>query len=478
MFIDSHAHLDYPDYTSDLEAVLQRAADSRLRYIITVGTDVASSRLALELAHKYDMLYAAVGIHPHDASKAGEQDWRALSELVKEEKVVAVGETGLDYYRNLSPAEVQQEAFRRQLEIARSHDLPVIIHCRQAQEAVLSILGEERYKDLVGVMHCFSGSQDDASRSLDLGFYISFAGQLTFPKADALCAVAQSVPIERTLIETDAPYLAPQPRRGKRNEPAYVRYTAQALADVHTLSLEDIGRITSLNAQLLFCMGEIDTRGRLAYPIGDVLYLNITNQCSNRCSFCIRNISPFVKGHFLKFAQEPTFDEILQAIADPTGFSEVVFCGYGEPTMRLDILKQVARYLKGKGARVRLDTNGQGDLINGKKILPELGGLIDALSISLNTASPTQYNSMCRPSFGKRAYAAILEFIKQARDLIGEVEVTAVEMPAIDLEACRRLAVELGVGLRVRRFSQPLPEKIARRACLKKMGVEILPASS
>ncbi len=473
MFIDSHAHLDDPDYACDLEEVLKRVADEGVRYVITVGTDVASSRRAVELAHKYDMLFASVGIHPHDAEKARPEDWRALAQLARQEKVVAIGETGLDYYRNLSPPRLQQEAFRGHLEIALSYDLPVIIHCRDAQDDVLSILDEGSYQRLVGVMHCFSGSQDDASRSLELGFYISFAGQLSFPKARGLREVAGSIPIERTLIETDAPYLAPQPRRGKRNEPAYVRYTAEALADIHGLSLEDVGRVTSLNAQLLFCMGQIHTAGRIAYPIRDALYLNITNRCSNRCSFCVRYSSPFVKGHFLKLDHEPTFDEILQAVGDPGRFREVVFCGYGEPAMRLDVLKQVAQYLKQTGSRVRLDTNGQGNLINGRNILPELEGLVDELSISLNTASAAQYNSMCRPSFGREAYPAVIEFTKQAKAAIGPVTLTAIDMPGIDLGACRKLAGELGMGLRIRQFSQPLPEKIAQRDCVKKMGIEV-----
>jgi len=239
-----------------------------------------------------------------------------------------------------------------------------------------------------------------------------------------------------------------------------------------------VGRVTSLNAQLLFCMGQIDTTGKIAYPIRDALYLNITNRCSNRCTFCLRYSSPFVKGHFLKLDHEPALDEIMQAIENPAPFREVVFCGYGEPTMRLDALKQVAAYLKQKGARVRLDTNGQGSLINRRNILPELEGLVDELSISLNTASPAQYNSMCRPSLGKEAYPAVIEFTKQAGATMGAVTLTAIDMPGIDLEACRKLADELGAGFRIRPFSQPLPEKIAERDCVKKMGIGVAAASS
>ncbi len=265
MFIDSHAHLDSSDYAADLDAVLVRAQANQVSYIVTVGTDLASSRRAVKLAHEHDVIYASVGIHPHDAEGVKEVDWDALAALLEEDKVVAVGETGLDYYRMRSPAEAQESTFRRQLALACAHDLPVIVHCREAASELLTVLEEDEWQGLTGVLHCFSGDQEISRRALALGFCLSFAGPLTFPKATALRQVAASVPIARLLLETDSPYLAPQAHRGKRNEPAYVTYSARTLAALHHLPLKNVARLTSLNAQLLFGIGEIDSEDIMSY---------------------------------------------------------------------------------------------------------------------------------------------------------------------------------------------------------------------
>ena len=218
----------------------------------------------------------------------------------------------------------------------------------------------------------------------ELGLYISFAGPITFSNADKLREVAKSVPIERLLFETDSPFLSPQPKRGERNEPSYLSFIIPVLADIYGLSVNDIKRITTFNAYKLFGIGEHEHEGKIAYTIRNSLYINLTNRCSNACSFCMRETYPIVKGHHLGLKREPTADEVLKAIGDPSGYDEVVFCGYGEPTERLDVLITVARYLKSKGKRIRLDTNGHGDLINGRSIISELKGLIDTICISLN----------------------------------------------------------------------------------------------
>jgi TatD DNase family protein len=286
-----------------------------------------------------------------------------------------------------------------------------------------------------------------------LGLYISFAGPITFSNAQDLREVAKSVPVERLLLETDSPFLSPQPRRGERNEPSYLSYIIPVLAEIYGLSAEDIKRITTFNAYKLFGIGEPEQEGRIAYAIRNSLYINLTNRCSNVCDFCMRETYPIVKGHNLGLKKEPTAEEVIQAIGDPGKYDEVVFCGYGEPTERLDELITIARFLKSKGKRIRLDTNGHGDLINGRPIIPELKGLIDTICISLNAETAEKYEEICKPVFGKKTYPALIQFIKDAKQVIPNVQVSIVESPNIDTDKCKKIAEELGVDFRIRKYN-------------------------
>ena len=224
MLIDSHAHIDLPEFNKDRDQVLERARRRGVAAVINVGLDAESSRQALAMAKKYDDIFVAVGFHPHEASKMKEGDLDSLAELTEDARVVAIGEIGLDFYRNLSPREAQLEAFKKQLELAVELKLPVVVHCRQAHREVYDILSDwvkaNPADNRRGVIHCFSGDIDMARRYIELGFYISLAGSVTYPSAGELVGVAREVPLERLLLETDAPFLAPQARRGKRNEPA------------------------------------------------------------------------------------------------------------------------------------------------------------------------------------------------------------------------------------------------------------------
>lgn len=453
MIIDTHAHLDFPDYKSDLESVLSRAKEADVDYIINVGTSLASSKKSVTLANRFHNIYASIGIHPHDASKVSEQDWQALESLINEPKVIAVGETGLDYYRNRSPREDQQRIFHKHLTMAKNHNLPVIIHCREASDDCLKILNEHKNGVLKGVVHCFSGTEETAKRYIELGLYASFAGPITFSNANTLREVAKSVPVERLILETDCPFLSPQPKRGERNEPAYLSYIIPVLANIYGLSVQDIKRITTFNAYKLFGIGETEHEGKIAYAIRNSLYVNLTNRCSNMCAFCMRETYPIVKGHHLGLTKEPTAEEVIDAIGDPDGYDEVVFCGYGEPTERLDVLISVAQFLKSKGKRIRLDTNGHGDLINGRPIIQELKGLIDTICISLNAETADKYEEICKPVFGKRTYPALIQFIQDTKQVIPNVQVSLVDIPGVDVEKCERIARELGVDFRIRKYN-------------------------
>jgi TatD DNase family protein len=267
--------------------------------------------------------------------------------------------------------------------------------------------------------------------------------------AKKLKEIAQAIPDHHLLIETDAPYLTPEPFRGRRNEPAYLVHTARTIASLRGVRLEDISRITTLNAKRLFGIGTMPDKGEIAYQIRDSLYLNITNRCTNRCSFCVRFQSDYVKGHNLKLSDEPSEEDLKQAIGDPARYKEVVFCGFGEPLLRLDLVQRLARWVKERKGQVRIDTNGHGNLIHGRNILPELQGIVDSISISLNAQDRETYLAICRPSFVD-AYEGVLSFIGEAKKFIPHVQVTVVALPGVNIEKCMTIARELGVDLRVR----------------------------
>ncbi|MEW6359437.1 MAG: TatD family hydrolase [Planctomycetota bacterium] len=446
--IDTHAHLDFPDFKDDLSAVLDRARQAGITSIITVGINGPSNENTVALAKAHDTLYAAVGIHPNDSVGVTEQDWARLEALAAEPKVVAIGETGLDFYRDYSPRNVQEKSFRRTLDLAAKLGRPLIVHCRDAYDDCLRILGETAGGRLKGVMHCFSGSAEQAKAFLKLGLYISFAGQLTFPDAEALRDTAKAVPLERTLLETDCPFLAPQPHRGKRNEPAYMTDTAEQLAQLHHVAPPDVARMTSLNAHRLFGVGKRPPRNEIAYTIRRSRYLNITNHCPNRCVFCRRRSDFYVKGHHLRLDAEPSLPAIIAAAGDMSKYEEVVFAGLGEPTLRLDVVKAIAKQAKQRGVKTRLNTNGQGSPLNGRDICPELAGLIDRVSVSLTTTDPAMYRKLCHPE-SPTAHQAVMAFIEAARKTFPEVEVTTVDLPEIDADAVSAWAKEKGVEFRL-----------------------------
>jgi len=451
MFIDTHCHLDFKDFDADRDEVINRARGAGVGGMISVGSSLEGSRRCVQLAQRYDCIVASVGVHPHDAQTVDILCLKELEELASRDKVVAIGEVGLDYYRTLSPRDTQKKIFRNFLSLAQKLDLPLILHDRDAHEDMLAILREEfPGKGVRGVMHCFSGDETLLRQCLDLGLNVSFTTNLTFKNAQRLRDLAKQVPIEKLLLETDAPFLAPQAHRGARNEPAYVTYLAEELSRLYGLSAEDVGRVTTHNANALFKLGIAEPQS-IAYRIRNSLYLNITNRCTNECSFCVRTFSDFVKGHNLKLAHEPSAAEVCEAMNGIEGYDEIVFCGYGEPTLRLDVVKEIARYVKDKGAKTRLVTNGHGNLIHKRPIAPELVGLVDTVSVSLNVDTADKYNAVCRPAFGKDTFEEIQRFMRDCKASGIAVEMTCLDIPEADIERCRSIAERaLGVDFRVR----------------------------
>ena len=455
MFVDSHAHLQMPQYKDDLDAVMDRAIKESVEAIMLVGSNEEDSRNGVLLSEKHDFLYASVGVHPHDVKSATQETYKNIAALVKEHKVHAYGEIGLDFFKNYSKKEDQIEHFIHQLDLADELALPLIVHIRDAYDESYDILSKKKDKlKKRGVIHCFASDTMNAKRFIDLGFYISFSGAITYKNSVAQVDALKNISCDDILIETDAPYLSPIPYRGERNEPSYVKEVAKFIANIYGLSVDDVGRVTSRNFYELFDVKKSIKNAEIVYKIRNSLYINMTNRCSNNCSFCMRETSYTVQGYNLKLSNEPTVDEVIKLIGDPSRYDEVVFCGYGEPLIRIDEVIAIAKYIKSKGGKVRINTNGQGNLIHKKNILNSLKGLVDEISISLNAENESKYDEFCHSIFGESAYNEVKKFVILAKNVIPKITVSVVDMPGINVSACRVIAEkELGVNFRVRKFN-------------------------
>ncbi|MGH2319748.1 TatD family hydrolase [Planococcus sp. SE5232] len=257
MFIDTHVHLNADQYDEDLSQVIERARENHVEKMVVIGFDQKTIERAIELAETYEFIFAVVGWHPVDAIDCTEEDLKWIEELAAHPKVVGIGETGLDYYWDKSPKEVQQEVFRKQIRLAKKVKLPIIIHNREATEDVLKILKEENAKEIGGVMHCFSGSVETARESIEMNFMISLGGPVTFKNAKKPKEVAELISLDHLMIETDAPYLAPHPYRGKRNEPSYVPLVAEEIARLKGISVEEVAEATTRNAEKFYKLSQI-----------------------------------------------------------------------------------------------------------------------------------------------------------------------------------------------------------------------------
>ncbi|WP_404456968.1 TatD family hydrolase [Oceanobacillus kapialis] len=252
MLFDTHVHLNARQFMEDREATIQRAFDAGVKYMVVVGFDSETTPLAIEIAEQYETIYAAVGWHPVDAIDMTEDHLKWIEELAEHPKVVAIGEMGLDYHWDKSPKDIQKQVFRKQIQLAKKVNMPIIIHNREATADIIEILQEEDAQAVGGIMHCYNDSVDYVQTCLDMNFYISLGGPVTFKNAPLPKEVAVQVPADRLLVETDAPFLAPHPNRGKRNEPAYVKLVAEKIADLRGVSLEEISKLTTQNAFSLF----------------------------------------------------------------------------------------------------------------------------------------------------------------------------------------------------------------------------------
>jgi len=451
MLIDSHAHLFLPNYDNDIDEVIQRAKDTGVEYMLIPATDITTSKQAIALAEKHDFIYAAVGIHPHDSKDWDESYINEIRKLANHPKVAAIGEIGLDYFYDFSPKEKQHEAFDAQIKLAIELNKPIIIHNRESNDDIMNFARKYNDTSLSAQYHCFAGTVENARELIEMGHFISFTGNVTFKKADSIREVVKRVDTESMLIETDSPFLTPVPHRGKRNEPAYVKLVAEKIAEIHQLSVDDVSRTTAYNAFKLFGIGEKPMLS-YTYQIGESLYINVTNRCNADCVFCDRKGEAVVKGYSLKMSksEEPDAEVYIAEIGDPKAYKEIVFCGYGEPTIRWDVVKKVAEYVKSNGGKTRLNTDGHGNFINKRDITPELKNVIDTVSISLNSVDAEQYSKLMRVD--RKMHAEMLDFARKAKNFT-HVVLSIVGLSSVDTETARIFVTEnIGVDFREREY--------------------------
>ena len=452
MFIDTHAHLFFENFKEDVEDVIARAKENDVDYIVVPATDLKTAREAIALSEKFEQVYATVGIHPHDTKDWNDTLLNEIEELAKHPKVVAIGEIGLDYYYDFSPQDQQIKAFKSQLDLALKLELPVVIHNRDSDGDMMDIIQSYCGTGLKTQFHCYNGSLDDALEFMKMNHFISFTGNITFKKSDGLREILKHIDLNHLMLETDSPFMTPVPFRGKRNEPAYVSYVAQQVADVHKISAEEVGRITSLNAFRFFGIGKAPETS-FTYLLGSSLYINVTNRCNADCTFCRRKEDPFLRGYNLGMnkSEEPNADVYISEIGDPKKYDEIVFCGYGEPTIRWDVVKDVATYVKKNGGNTRINTNGHGNIINKKDITPEMKDVIDIVSISFNSFDSKQYADLMRVS--EDHFDEMKKFAALAKPFVKKVVMSVVSLDEVEIEKSRKVVEdELGVEFRVREY--------------------------
>ncbi|MGA7721036.1 MAG: TatD family hydrolase [Ignavibacteriaceae bacterium] len=453
MFIDTHAHLFFSNFNDEVHEVINRAKNAGVDYILVPATDLETSRQVIKLVEKYEFIYGAVGIHPHDT-----KDWNnslidEIKHLAKHEKIVAIGEIGLDYFYDFSPKEKQMEAFKAQIDLALKINKPIIVHTRDSDDDMMNEIRLHKDSGLKAQFHCFNGTLQNAKELIRLNHFISFTGNITFKKFDNLRDIAANLSMESIMLETDSPFMTPEPLRGKRNEPANVKLVAEKLAEIHHLNVEDVARLTSYNVFRMFGIGSKPGGINFTYKIGDSLYINVTNRCDAKCEFCDREGDAVLNGYSLHMTKsdEPEALVYIKEIGDPKQFKEIVFCGYGEPTIRWDVVKIIAKYVIEMGGKTRLITNGHGNLINKRDIVPELKGLINTVSISFNSPDARQYSELM--GLDIRYYNEMINFAKEAKNYVEKLVMTAISMDKINIEKARTIVEEkIGAEFRLRQY--------------------------
>jgi len=461
MLVDTHVHLNMHHFDGDRDETVARADRAGVAEMVAVGYDRSSLDQVIGLTDEFAGVYAAVGIHPHEATDYDSELEEIIKKYLLRKKVLALGEIGLDYYRDLSPRDIQRDVFKKQISAALYFGKPIVVHCRDAFEDVVRILSEEGASDAGGIFHAFGGGVEEAEEIFRLGFILGIGGPLTY-RNSRLPRTLKSIPSSGFVLETDCPYLPPEPYRGRRNEPAYIKIIAEKCAEIKSVFPRDIARATGRNYRR--CLhGEKSIPPSIVYSIRDSLYINPTNTCTNNCRFCARrNRNSELYGYNLDLIVEPQVEETVQEVEralEEDRYTEIVYCGYGEPTTRLNFLLDTAEALRKHNLPLRLNTNGQGNMINRRDIVPELEERFDRISISLNGYDRESYNRLCRPDAGGEAFDSVLDFLRKAAASGMECTATAVNLPGLEIERCRKLVEGIpGAGFRARTYQLAPPD--------------------
>jgi TatD DNase family protein len=418
--IDSHCHLNLRHFEDDRETAIANAVSDGVLAFMNIGYDRESLRDTLELVERYPFIFGAAGVHPHDANTLDEALERDVRHALDHARVVAVGEIGLDFYRDLTPREVQQDVFRRMIRLAREKDKPIVIHCRDAFDEVIETLASEGtgYR---GIFHAFSGSEADANRIFELGFHVGIGGVVTYRNAH-LAETVMALPLERIVLETDSPYLTPHPWRGKRNEPSFVAHVARMVARVKQLPLADVARATTEN--YLAAMGLPSTAmPRPVYRIENSVYIQAV------------------------LAEPADLDGV-----PAEGVDEAVFTGLVDPLESSEHTLHLAARAREREWWIRVNTNGLANHAAGRDVTPELAGTVDEIVLTLFGPTLDLHNRLAYPAVTAEQWESMRDFVRCAVAAGIEAVCEFVATPGFDPEPCRLFAHELGATYDIRMY--------------------------
>ncbi len=449
---DSHCHLHFSHFEEDLAKVVEDSREAGISHILIPSIDVETAEISANIAERYN-LYSAAAFHPEHLPEEEheESEWLALKRILLRPRTIAVGETGLDYHHKTFSPEKQHRWFQQHIELAEATGYPLIVHSRGAEEEVLKQLPESL--SIPVILHCWGGNESLTDNAVSREFYIGVDGPLTYKKNRKLRDLIRRIPRDKLLVETDSPFLPPEPFRGKRNEPAYCRSIVLQVRELWgaDMSIEKTSYILWENAMRAYQLHPENRKADIVYRYGESLYVNITSRCQNSCNFCIRNSVDGLDGYHLKHLHDPPEKLVLSTIeALPIeGFKELVFCGFGEPTLRSDLLMRCAEATRSRGVKTRLNTNGLCTSFLDSQQVTNLLQCFDSVSISLNASGAKEYNRIS-PSTVPDSWEHLMKFIKLAKRTGIHSQVSVVNKSGADLQRTKALAERLQMPLRIR----------------------------
>ena len=420
--IDSHCHINLNHFADDLETVIEHALIDGVRGMLNIGFDPETARETIELVEKYPFIFGVVGCHPHDAQSLDDEFEAMIRDFLTHDRVIGIGEIGLDYYRDLSPQEVQNDVFRRMIRLGREQSVPIVIHCRDAFQDVVSALKEESDHHR-GIFHAFAGTPEEAQQVIDLGFHIGVGGVVTFQNSQ-LSRTLETVPVESIVLETDSPYLTPSPYRGKRNEPAYVSHVARAVASIKGVTPGEISRISDEN----FCKAMGLSPGMLpgpVYRLENTVYIHSAALSSDQL-------------------------DVLDTFGDDV--EGMVLCGLDDPLAGLDSALALAARGREKGWHVSINTDGRGSHLAERDVAPELADAVDEIVVLFHGTTSAQHDRTMGTSYGADGFEIMKDFVRCSVAAGMTTVCEFIATPKFSPEPCRELAKALGAQYDIRMY--------------------------